>query len=349
MKIVHCIWSLCPGGAELMLIELVNQQSLIEDVSVIIVNDVFSPQLVALFSPCVEVHFIHRPPGSHSLRYVWRLNRLLHKIQPTVVHLHNSNLAAIVRFRPNRGLFLTVHDLQISLKYVRRNMKLIAISDAVKEDVLNRRGSYCIKTIPNGIDVNAIMQRDPAREADKSHPFRIIQVARLEAEKKGQDILIEAIAFLKKKGLSDIHVDFIGEGSSMAQLQNLTAEYDVVDKVHFWGLRERAYIYQHLKDYDLMCHPARYEGFGLAVAEGMAAGLPVLVPDEGGPFEVIRHGALGYTFKMGDAEDCASMIEHIARNYDDALRKTAEAQKYVLEQFSIQRMAMAYIDYYKEA
>ena len=112
-------------------------------------------------------------------------------------------------------------------------------------------------------------------------------------------------------------------------------------------LRDREYIYSHLKDYDLMCHPARYEGFGLTVAEGIAAMLPVLVSDEGGPFEIIEHGKLGTAFKMESVDDCAAKIEHIYRNYQEALALTRAAYDKVKTCYSIERMVAEYIDYYK--
>ena len=85
-------------------------------------------------------------------------------------------------------------------------------------------------------------------------------------------------------------VAFIGEGDSRTFLEKMSADLNVADRVDFLGLKDRDYIYQHLCDYDLMCHPSRFEGFGLTVAEGMVAKLPVLVATGDGPYEIIGQG-----------------------------------------------------------
>lgn len=177
--------------------------------------------------------------------------------------------------------------------------------------------------------------------------MRIVQVSRLDVEKKGQDILIKAVALLKERGIENIEVDFIGEGRSEPRLRQLVQEYCVVNQINFLGLCDRQYIYSHLKEYDLMCHPARYEGFGLTVAEGIAAMLPVLVSDEGGPYEIIKYGELGYAFRMEDVTDCANQIEYIYNNYDKAMERVGSAYTYVAEQFSVRRMVADYIKAYQ--
>ena len=55
------------------------------------------------------------------------------------------------------------------------------------------------------------------------------------------------------------------------------------------------------------------EPFGTVVLEGMAAGLAVIAPDQGGPAAVIEDGRTGRLFRMGDQRDwrrrCASWAE----------------------------------------
>jgi len=244
------------------------------------------------------------------------------------------------------GFFLiTTPDLHIPLEHAGRGTQLIAISEAVKADIQQRTGRMAM-TIPNGIPMDKIEKRT-RRASFVGKNMRIVQVSRLDVEKKGQDILIKAVALLKERGIENIEVDFIGEGRSEPRLRQLVQEYCVGNQINFLGLCDRQYIYSHLKEYDLMCHPARYEGFGLTVAEGIAAMLPVLVSDEGGPYEIIKYGEFGYAFRMEDVTDCANQIEYIYNNYDKAMERAGSAYTYVAEQFSVRRMVADYIKAYQ--
>lgn len=310
-----------------MLIDIANEQAKTQEVYVVIVNDSYQQFLLDRFSPKVKIILNKRKPNSHSIWSLIRLNWTLLRLSPDIVHIHNSMLPKAI------------------MPFVRHGMKLIAISEAVREDVLSR-GKYDIVTIPNGINIEAIEKRSKQMFQGK---MRIIQVARLDAEKKGQDILIDALALLKQRGLDGIEVDFIGEGISFEELKSQTERLGISRNVNFLGLRDRSYIYSHLKEYDLMCHPARYEGFGLTVAEGMAAKLPVLVSDDGGPFEIIERGGLGTAFKMENVEDCADKIEYIYKHYQDVMSLVDLAYEHIKTHYSIERMAGEYIRYYQES
>lgn len=329
-----------------MLVDIVNEMVKTQDVTVVVVNDSFQEYLINQLSPKVKVIFNHRKPNSRSVWPIIKLNWTLMKLRPDVIHIHNAMLPKIILPFVRRGIFLTVHALQISLECVRRGMKLVAISEAVKEDVLNR-GNYDVVTVPNGISLDVISQRD-AHWVLPNEKMRIIQVGRLDASKKGQDILIKAVAVLQKRGINNLNVDFIGIGESEMSLKRLAKEKNVTDKIHFLGFRNRDYIYGHLKDYDLMCHPSRHEGFGLTVAEGMAAKLPILVSNNGGPFEIINYGEFGIAFEMENIEDCADKIEYIYNNYNDILKLTSRAYQHIGKVYSVERMVGDYIKNYRE-
>ena len=74
---------------------------------------------------------------------------------------------------------------------------------------------------------------------------------------------------------------------------------------------------EHLADYDLLVQPSLFEGFGLTVAEALAAKVPVLVSDSMGPYEVTGYGECGYVFKTGDSGDCAAVLSRIITSGDD--------------------------------
>lgn len=344
MKIAHCIFSFNTGGAETMLIDIVNEQVKTQQVSIVIINDSYQKELLMQIDSRVQLIFLNRKPHSRSIIPILKLNWILYKLNPDIVHVHNYMLPKTI-FRVRKcKLFMTVHDLHIPLTYVKHDTYLIAISHAVKEDITSK-GDYKTFVIPNGIHIEDIEKRPP-------HPagkvFHIVQVASLNAAKKGQDILIKALSTLKNRGITNIDIAFIGAGNDEPKLKTLSEKLGVSQQVHFLGLKSRQYIYSHLKEYDLMCHPSRYEGFGLTVAEGVAAMLPILVPSEGGPFEIIKQGELGYTFSSGDANDCALQIEGILKNYAEALQKTYPAHIYISQHYSIKRMVADYLIAYNQ-
>ena len=98
------------------------------------------------------------------------------------------------------------------------------------------------------------------------------------------------------------------------RLIQLINELGVYNYITLIESQKREYVYQHLCDYDLFVQPSRFEGFGLTVAEAMAAQIPVLVSDIEGPLEIIENGNFGFSLKMGDVEDCARQIKRIYNN-----------------------------------
>lgn len=347
MKIVHLIFSLNTGGAETMLVDIMNQQVMLgHHVSLIVINNSYSNEILSGIDAKVSIVLIKRPPSSLNPWYILRLNWSLFRIKPDVIHLHNASIENLL-FTTYAG-FLTIHALETTLYPSNARLsELFAISDAVKEDVEKRYpGKYCIQVIPNGIRLNDIQRRNN-NNVLRDGIMRIVQVARLNVAIKGQDLLIDAINILKQRGIASINVDFIGTGSDEVMLKEKVTKYAMNDHVRFLGLRNRDYIYSHLKDYDLMCHPSRYEGFGLTVAEGIAAGLPVLVPDADGPYEIIQQGKLGYTFKKGDAYSLADSLQDIYEHYHERITSVVDiAYLHVKQNYSIESMVAQYIQEY---
>lgn len=330
------------GGAETMLVDIANEQiARGHEVELLIVNRGEDEKVMRTLDPAVRVSRFDRTPGAAPLLLMARLNLFALRRRPDVIHVHAHKLTGLLKVMKGRTLF-TVHDLNIPMIYASRT-HMAAISDAVAEDVRSRVPKARIEVVRNGIRTESIAPRG-ARSLTK--PVKIVQVSRLMAEKKGQDILIEAVAALRKRGYY-VDVTFIGGGDDLDKLSSLATERGVASYVHFAGNVPRAQIYATLKDYDIMCHPSRYEGFGLTVAEGMTAGLPLAVPEGGGPWEVADRGRLCETFTNGDPATCADALARIIDNYPAALERAAEARRYVEENFSVKRMVSEYEVIYK--
>jgi len=346
MKICHIIFSLATGGAETMLVDIVNEQVKTEEVTLLIINNIINKQLLKKIDANIQIIRINRIPSGKNPIPVLKINYYIFRLHPDVIHFHNVNgIGLLFPFHRKRTI-LTIHDTQIISSSFRKYNKLSTISNAVEQDILKRYGLNST-VIHNGIKTKNIKIKE---KMISGNTFRIVQVSRLSHLKKGQHLLIESISRLVYNlGITNIQVDFIGEGSSLDYLKQLTEDYRVKDFVNFLGLKNRDYVYNNLCNYDLLVQPSINEGFGLTVAEGMAARVPVLVSDIEGPMEVIQSGKYGFSFQSQNVDSLTETLLHIINtSLEDIDQLLVDAYFYTLENFSIEKTANNYLCYYKE-
>lgn len=349
MKIAHCIYSFKMGGAETLLIDLINRQVKQHDIFLLIINDRINKELISQIDPRAKVIQLKRTPKSRNPWFIIKLNWLLWvKIKPNVLHLHSYTLPAII-FYPRKRLFATIHDVNIPTIYHKRYHRLFAISRAVYDDITSRVSlpPNTIILAPNGIDCNKIKIRE-IKKTSPVYNIKIIQVSRFEAEKKGQDLLIEAVRMLKIKNSLQAQITFIGDGPSLPEIKELVNKYGLEEQVIFLGEKTREFIYSHLKDFDLLVQPSRFEGFGLTVAEAMAAKIPVLVSNVYGPMEIINNGEFGFYFENDNAIDLSKKIKLIAKSYRKAEELASKAIKHVYDTYDINILVHKYEEAYYE-
>ncbi len=345
MKIAHITFGFEIGGIETMLVNIANEQVKEgHDVSIVVMNDLVNEGLKAQLDPRIRFLCIGRDPQS---KFPWPAVKLYFKVRalsPDVIHLHYARIA---RFLPGmrKKMCVTLHALcrPFNMKCLDSAGPVIAISEMVKEDIKKKTGLDST-VIYNGIKVNDIKPREyhlPGK------PFKIVQLSRLDMEKKGQDILIDAVARLIKDDKREIELTFIGSGESLPVLEKMVKDHGISENVKFLGQKPQEYVKEHLCDYDLSVQPSRFDGFALTVAEAMAAKVPVLVCDNQAPVEVVGYGKYGKLFKGGDAEACAAAILDIMENYPDEafLEMTA---KFVKDTYSVENTARKYLQLYEE-
>lgn len=344
MKIIHLIYSFQTGGTQTMLVDIANEQVKQAEVHIVIINQSYNLELIAKIDKRVNIHFVIRKIGSKSPIPIIKLNLLLFKIGADILHCHNHNIAPLLLPVYYKKLVLTIHDVGESVKYLKLYRKLFAISQIVKEDIYKRSNLPAV-LVYNGICANLLQQKNIYTFKDF---FKVIIISRLDHLKKGQHLAIEALHLLDEEGIRNIHLDLIGYGISEQYLRDLTVKYNLTDRVFFLGMLDRDNIYAHLHDYDLLLQPSLYEGFGLTVAEGMAAKVPVLVSDTDGPIEIIENGKYGNFFENNNFQSLSLSLKKIIENYNtkDFIDKIEEAYLHVNDLFSIRKTANTYIEQY---
>ncbi|MGP1625033.1 glycosyltransferase family 4 protein [Prevotella koreensis] len=342
MKIAHVVWGMCTGGVETMLVNIINEHVKTEDVRLYIVNDFVDEDIVRCISHKCKIYRLDRKPGSRNPIGILKLNLWLMSYNPDIVHVHSHNVSRLIF--ANRNIVRTIHGIDNPTYEYPRMKALYAISNAVKEFTINQGFPYVIE-VDNGIRVEDVMKKHGQKPQDGI--YKLVQLGRMYTPHKGQDLLVRALAILLRKGVKNFKMHFIGDGPSMEEVKELSDSMGLKDYIVFEGSKTQEEVYQQLCEYDVFVQPSKSEGFGLTVAEAVAAKLPVLVSNLPGPMEVIGNGLLGMSFETENVEDLAAKLEIILKGgYDYSL--VDKAYKRAVELYDVRVTAKKYIDEYKK-
>lgn len=234
---------------------------------------------------------------------------------------------------------------------------VVGVSEAVESSfapwerpLLNR-----IETVPNGVDVRAI--EEESREAGavlEPYPVeptdRIVgTVGRLIAE-KGHRYLIDAMVAVRRND-PNTKLVLVGDGPEKVKLERRAHNRGLMggdgdDAVVFAG--SQSSVPPFLTEFDVGVFPSLNESFGLALAEAMAAGVPVVGSDIPPFRRLLDDGEAGVLVPPRDssalARAIATMLTHDGRR--EQLR--ARGRKRIERQFSVEKTVHEYADLYRE-
>jgi len=156
---------------------------------------------------------------------------------------------------------------------------------------------------------------------------------------KGHKYLIEAVAHLRETHPS-IRLLIVGDGP---------LQKEFIEQAHARGLREQIYflgyrddVYTILAASDALVQPSLFEGFGLASAEAMACGLPVISTDLPSIAEVVLHEKTGLLVPPGDSHALSKAMATFVDNPALAATYGAHGKQRVEEMFSSEVIAQQY-------
>lgn len=177
--------------------------------------------------------------------------------------------------------------------------------------------------------------------------FNVLLAGRL-AHWKGQHIVLEAAKLLKREPRVKFWLAgeaLFGEAEYKQQLLE-KIEQEELTNVSLLG---------HVEDIqglmgaaNLLIHTSvTPEPFGQVIVEGMAAGLPVIASNEGGPVEIVVHGETGLLIQPGDPVILADSITWMLEHPEDRKRMAESGVRRVKEHFVIENTVKDIVNYYK--
>ncbi len=208
-----------------------------------------------------------------------------------------------------------------------------------------------IKAINNQLDVDIFYNgadTEKFKPATQQHTDKenltIICPARL-IQRKGQDILIKALAELQKEGII-FKANLIGDGDEKDAFIKLTKELNLINNVQFCGYVPRERMLAEYQKADLFCLPSYNEGMSNALLEALSCGLPAVVTEVGGTEELIDKSN-GFVFKAGDVAGLANILRTIYKDRQH-LKSLGEHARRKAEELAWSSIAQQYLKLFND-
>lgn len=230
---------------------------------------------------------------------------------------------------------------RLVFRRLRRPDRVVAVSASLARSI--RR--WCRaepRVIENAVPMPPVGRH--SRPAAAGAAERLIAVGGLTPH-KGPGIAVDTLAELVRRGV-DAELRWVGQGPERGAVDAAVAEAGLQSRVHLLGQLERAELEAELLAAHVFVLPTAGETFGIALAEALACGLPVVASGTGGHTGLLEEFAAARLAERA-APDLADAVQELLRADSAEQREATAAQ--ARERFSPERRSEAYAAVYAEA
>ena len=290
---------------------------------------VASLRLARKWRPDVTIAFFGIPsgPAAYALKAVYGVPYVVSLrggdvpgFQPYDLAVYHRLMGPVIRFLWRKAAHV-----------VANSQGLCALAQRSAPDV-------AVEVIPNGVDIERFR---PVESRLRNDPVRLLFVGRLTYQ-KGADTLIRALHELD--GKVPFEAELVGDGDARPQLERMAEQFDLRNRVHFFGWLSRDEIPTRYRGADIFVLPSRDEGMPNVVLEAMASGLPVIASDIAGSEELVQHGETGLLVPPEDPEGLAGALVELVGTTGLRERMGCAGRALVEQGYAWNRVAQQYLE-----
>lgn len=236
---------------------------------------------------------------------------------PTIWWLHDS------------AFFYDGVDKAILRKIPEENLKILSVGPVPEKAFHQIRPEMPIEQLLYGVD-------DTACGAVKKTPHEkvcFVTIGFIE-ERKGQDILLQAVSFLEPEIRNQAVFYLIGQDTSLLAEQ-VRKDAEQIPEIRLTGMVGREEIDRILRGADVMICPSREDPMPTVAAEAMSYGVPCVVSNVTGTASYIEREN-GLIFECGNAKMLARKIGWCIENRDRLERMGENARQIYARYFSME-------------
>jgi glycogen(starch) synthase len=206
-------------------------------------------------------------------------------------------------------------------------------------------GDRPMTVVPLWLDMQFMLGPAPALHLPLTHPI-IPYIGQLTV-RKCYDMVIEAMPAVVARYPAASFVFVTHNPEQRANLQRIAGERGMAANLHFLGMISEEEKLALLRASDVLPFPSRYEGFGLPLLEGMAAGTPVISTDIPVVNEIIEHGENGLLIPYDDSAALARAILDVLDNADLRAQLVAGGRRSMIERFDPRALVERVVEVYQ--
>lgn len=209
--------------------------------------------------------------------------------------------------------------------------------------------------IPNGVDVEKFGQidqtdRDRLREKFELEDRPVVFFAGTIMPRKGVAELIQAAGTVVDAGYDDVRFLLAGETDLdeeyARRVRALVAEHDIKENVQFTGYLTDEDLLPAYEAADIFVLPSFEEGFGMVVAEAMAANTPVVASRINGVKQQVDDQTTGMLVDAGIPDQIASAVIDLL-NDREKRERMGERSRRRAQRFGWERITDRYVSLYR--
>ena len=203
-----------------------------------------------------------------------------------------------------------------------------------------------IRVIYNGIDLDLF-----SFEAETREEKLILSVGRL-VPKKGFDVLLEACAILRSRGVP-FRCAIVGDGPERGRLEMLLRERRLTGAVELLGARTQAEVLAGLKRATVLAlaciedRDGNRDGLPTVLLEALGTGCPVVSTPLTGIPEIVASGRDGLLVPPGDPTALAEALTSVLTSPSVRAEWARRGRRKAEERFDLKKSAAALEDYFR--
>jgi len=357
LRVLFLLTSMPVGGQETLTVELIRRLD----------RQRFAPELCCLkrLGPLGEVLAREVPAhagllaGKWDIRVLGRLVRLMGRRRVDAVvtvgagdKMFWGRLAGWLAGVPVIAAALHTTGHPDRVEWLNRRLApitdaFVAVAEGQGRWLAEREGCPPAKVcvIPNGIDPKRFRPGPPDRALGEALGLAagapLVGIVAALRPEKNHPLFLRAAA-LVRRAVPAAEFLVVGDGPERAGLETLAGQLGLAGVVHFLGTR--ADVPELLRLIDVAVLTSHIEASPVSLLEAMASGKPVVATRVGSVAEAVANGRTGYLVPPGTEGPLAQRIVELLGRRDRRAAMGRAGRRWVLAQWSLDRMVAGYQD-----